>query len=258
MLAFMRVLQKSDADIALMAEGGRILARIMRDVADNARPGMMLAALDRLAHRLMIDAGGDPAFLGYRPDGALRPYPASICASVNEVVVHGVPSKYVLQEGDLLKLDFGLRFKGFCTDAALTVPIGKISSVARRLLETTQKALEAGIEAARPGNHLGDIGFAVNLIVSHSGFRVVKGLTGHGIGRALHEEPVVLNYGRMGDGILLKKGMVLAIEPMTSIGSDIIVQREDEGYATKDGSLSAHFEHTVAITEQGPKILTVL
>lgn len=249
---------KTKEEIELMRQSGQILAGVIEKVGQNAREGVSLIQLDRLANRLIKEAGATPAFLGYQPEGAEKPYPATICASLNEVVVHGVPTGRILKSGDILKLDFGLFYKGFCSDSAITVAIGEISEEAAHLIETTKKALYAGIREARIGNRLGDIGFAIQSVVERNSFKVVRGLTGHGIGKALHEEPVVYNSGQTGKGLILKSGMVLAIEPMTATGNDRIVQRKDESYATADSSLSAHFEHTVAVTESGPQILTVV
>lgn len=250
--------RKSEEVIQLMAKGGAILANVMHEVATNAREGVSLAQLDRLAHNLIIKAGATPAFLGYRPEGALKPYPATICASINDVIVHGVPTKYRLKPGDLLKLDFGLFYKGWCVDAATTIGIPPVSAEASKLIRVTSGSLEKGIKAMKPGNHLGDIGYAIERYVKRNGFNVARGLTGHGIGRQLHEDPPVLNVGRPGRGELLEVGVVLALEPMVTAGTDQIEQLEDESYATADHKPSAHFEHTVAVTRNGPKILTQL
>lgn len=250
--------RKDKETIKIMAEGGAILAHIMREVGQNAREGVSLLQLDRLANRLILGAKAKPAFLGYRPEGAQKPYPATICASVNEVVVHGVPTKYVLRQGDLLKLDFGLFYNGWCVDAAVTLGVPPISPEAQKLMQVTREALEHGINTMQAGNHLGDIGYTIERHIKKNGLKVVRGLTGHGIGKRLHEEPPVLNVGRPGRGELLMPGVVLALEPMVALGSDHIVQREDESYATSDGKLSAHFEHTVAVTENGPLVLTMI
>jgi methionyl aminopeptidase len=242
-----------------MREAGKILAGIIKYVKEAARPGVSSADLDALAEELIRKSGCKPAFLGYRPAGAEKAYPATICASVNDVVVHGVPGKYVLKSGDILKLDFGLIYppaNGFNVDAAITLAVGKASKNAQRLIETTRQALINGIEQAQVGNHLGDIGWAIQSFVEKNGFSVVRGLTGHGIGRDLHEDPPVYNHGRQGEGLLLQPGMVLAIEPMVSVGKGDVIRLDDDSFATKDHSLSAHFEHTVAITSRGPIILT--
>ncbi len=247
---------KTKEEIAIMSVGGKMLADVIRKVSDEAREGVSLKALDTLAEKLIRQAGAVPAFLGYRPHGAGKPYPATICASVNDIIVHAVPTQYKLRSGDVLKLDFGLRHEGFCLDAAVTVAIGKVSAEATRLIETTKKALLLGIKAAQPGNHLGDIGAAIATYVRGKKFGIAEGLTGHGIGHELHEDPSVYNFGKTGAGMELVPGLVIAIEPMTTVGSGKLVQLPDDSYATADSSLSAHFEHTIAITEKGPMILT--
>lgn len=241
-----------------MREGGRILAHIISEVSLNVREGITLLQLDNLASRLIRKAGATPAFLGYRPEGAQKSYPATICTSLNEVVVHGVPTHYALRKGDLLKLDFGLFYRGWCVDAAVTIGILPINSEAERLIQVTRKALDYAIEVMRPGNRLGDIGYAIESCVKNGGFKVVRGLTGHGIGKRLHEDPPILNVGRKGKGELLETGMVFALEPMVSAGGDHIIQEKDESYATADRSVTAHFEHTVAVTKDGPQVLTLL
>jgi methionyl aminopeptidase len=248
---------KTREEIAIMAEGGKRLGAVLARLAKEVKPGVTTLALDRMA-REWIEAKGDaPAFLHYRPAGARKAYPYTVCASVNSVVVHGQPSKYELQEGDILKLDLGLKHKGLYLDAAVTVPVGAVSREAKKLLTVTRDALAAGIKAAKPGHTLGDVGFAIHQLVTKNGFSIAHGLTGHGIGRALHEDPSVFNFGRKGQGEEIIPGMVLAIEPMVAVGGGEIEQLEDEGYGTVDGSLAAQFEHTVAITENGPKILTL-
>ncbi|MDP1689474.1 MAG: type I methionyl aminopeptidase [bacterium] len=250
--------RKSTETIKLMREGGAILAHVMHEVGTNAREGISLLQLDRLANHLIIRAGAKPAFLGYRPAGATKAYPATICASINDVIVHGVPTKYKLQRGDLLKLDFGLFYKGWCVDAAITVGIDPISTEASKLIKVTKEALDKGIKAMCAGNRLGDIGYAIHRHVKKNGFNVADGLTGHGIGRKLHEDPPVFNVGKRGKGDLLETGVVLALEPMVTVGTSLIRQLADESYVTADHKLSAHFEHTVAITKDGPLVLTQL
>ena len=249
-------LVKTPSEIAKIAAAGKILAAVMREVAGLVRPGVSLSLLDDAAYRLITEAGAKPAFLGYRPSGSARAYPASICASLNDVVVHGVPSGRILREGDVLKLDFGLKRGGFFTDAALTVGVGKISAEAARLIKVTKEALELAIKECRPGKTLGDIGFVIDAHAKKNGFKTVRELTGHGVGLELHEDPVVPNRGKRGEGLRLEEGMVLAIEPMLSAGSEEIIQTEDDAYATADGAPSAHFEHTVAITPAGPLVCT--
>lgn len=241
-----------------MAEAGKILAGVMKQVVAEAKKGVRLIALDNLAFGLIKEAGAEPAFLNYRPEGALKAYPSSICASVNEVVVHGIPTEYMIREGDLVKLDFGVRHKGYCADAAMTVGIGAISKVASDLLEATRGALFAAIREMITGNTLGDVGATIQEYVEKRGFKVVRDLTGHGIGKKLHEEPSVYNYGIRGEGMVLEPGMVFALEPITAVTTNRVRQAADDSFITADGSLSAHFEHTVAVTHGGPRILTVL
>jgi methionyl aminopeptidase len=239
-----------------MAEGGRRLGAVLQHLRAEVRPGVTTLALDRIARKLIVDGGDVPAFLNYRPEGARRAYPYTLCASVNNVVVHGQPSKYVLLEGDLVKLDLGLKHKGFYLDAAVTVPAGKVSAEAKKLMAVTEESLYAGIKAARSGRTLGDVGYAIERVVRKNKFSVAEGLTGHGIGRTLHEEPTVFNYGDRRTGMKLLPGMVIAIEPMVAVGGGEITQLLDESYGTADHSWAAHFEHTVAITKDGPMILT--
>ncbi len=240
-----------------MREGGRRLAEVLATLAREAREGMTTRALDRRAYQMIHALGAKPSFLNYRPAGARKAYPYTLCASMNRVVVHGQPSDYVLRDGDLLKLDLGLVYKGFHTDSAITVPIGAVSRDAKRLMRATEEALDAGILEAHAGNTLGDVGAAIEKTAKKNRCAVAEGLTGHGVGRELHEEPTVWNTGRAGKGEPIVEGLVIAIEPMFTLGKGAIAQIRDESWATADGSLSAHFEHTVAITEDGPEILTV-
>ncbi|MDR3581872.1 MAG: type I methionyl aminopeptidase [Candidatus Pacebacteria bacterium] len=252
---------KTPEQIEIMAEGGRRLAAVLALLRRETKPGVTTLELDRIA-RMKIEAGGDkPAFLHYRPAGARKAYPFTLCASVNDVVVHGQPSGYVLREGDILKLDLGLRHQGLYLDSAITVPVGgmgKVPKEVQRLILVTEESLALGIKEAKPGKRLGDIGYAIENIVLKNGFSVAEGLTGHGIGENMHEDPSVFNFGDRHTGMLLKEGMVIAIEPMVAIGSGDIVQLKDEGYGTVDRSWAAHFEHTIAITAKGPRILTVV
>lgn len=252
------MLIKTPEEIEKIRKAGKILAQVAKTVLARAEEGTSLKILDDLAKELTVKAGAKPAFLGYQPYGAKKPYPCSICASVNDIVVHGVPNIYRLKSGDILKMDFGVVLDGWHADAAWTVGIGKVLPTAQKLIKVTEKALFAGIKQAKPGHTLGDIGWAINNTVSEAGFRVVEGLTGHGIGKELHEDPSVFNNGKKGAGITLKPGMVLAIEPMVSAGTSEVLQGKDDSFATADGSLSAHFEHTIAITDRGPEILTLI
>ncbi len=247
---------KSAQEIKGIAAAGKILAKILRIISREAKVGAKLSDLNKLAYRLTKQEKAQPAFLGYKPDAASKPFGASICASVNEVVVHGFPSDYKLISGDVLKIDFGVEHQGFFADAALTIAVGKVSKETEYLIKTTKMALAKAIKIAKAGNTLGDIGWIISKTAEKSGFKIIKDLTGHGIGLKLHEEPTIYNFGEKGKGIELKPGMVLAIEPMFSISTDKITQKPDESWATADSSLSAHFEHTIALTEKGAKILT--
>ena len=249
---------KAPAEIAVMAEGGRRLACILAELKKAAKPGVTTAALDARARELLDETGTTSAFLGYRPSGAADGFPAALCASVNETIIHGIPSPYVLREGDVLKIDMGLIHEGFYLDAAITVGIGKIDAKATALMRATREALDAGIKAARPGATLGDVGAAIAARIGKDGFSVAQGLVGHGIGRALHEDPNVFNVGRPGEGEELRPGMVIAIEPMAAAGKGRVKQLKDDTFVVADGSIGAHFEHTVAITDKGPQVLTQL
>lgn len=248
---------KTDAEIELMAEAGRRLAYVLKELRKAVRPGIATNDLEKKARQLLKEVDAKSAFLNYRPYGALKPYPAALCVSVNDAVVHGLPSDYVIKGGDLVSIDMGLIHEGFYSDSAITVGAGPVSKDAARLIRATDEALSAGIKQAKPGNTLGDIGFAVSARVEKEGFAVVETLTGHGIGRELHEDPYVFNVGKKGEGEKLKPGMVIAIEPMVSMGSGRVKQLKDDSFATRDGSLAAHFEHTVAITKNGPRVLTL-
>lgn len=248
---------KTPQQIEVMHEGGRILAAILREVASTAKPGMTTRELSARTARLIRANGVQPSFLGYRG------YPDVICLSVNHQAVHTPGSDYVLKDGDLLKLDFGVLKGGFHTDAALTVlvasePDASAHREKRRLMQVTQEALEAGIAQCRPGNTLGHVSAAIGRTVAEGGFSIVRELGGHGVGRKLHEEPWIPNYGKEGDGPVLRVGDVFALEPITAIGKNWKIEDGPDGftYQMADGSLSAHFEHTVAVTEQGPVILT--
>ena len=248
---------KNKRDIEMIAKSGRILAEVLEKLSQKAQIGVALDFLDDLARRLIQEAGAKPAFLGYRPGSGHRPFPAAGCLSLNEKVVHGCPSPYQLRSGDLLKIDLGVDYKGYISDAAITLGIGKIMPIAKKLIEAAKKALEAAINEIQPGKHLGDLGFVIETTIKKAGFTVIRGLTGHGVGFKVHEEPTVLNYGKKGEGLELKPGLVLAIEPMACLGKEKLIQRADDSFAMADGKLSAHFEHTVAVTENGSRILTV-
>jgi len=245
------IIRKSSAEIDRMARAGTVVAETLELVGERLRPGVTTAELDRLADDHIRSRGGVPTFKGYRG------YPASICTSPNAVIVHGIPGPYRLEEGDVLSVDVGVTLGGFVADSAYTFPVGEISPDAERLLEVGQAALAAGIEQARAGNRLSDISHAVQRTTEEAGYAVVRALVGHGVGRTMHEDPQIPNFGPAGRGPLLQPGMTLAIEPMINAGSSEIVVLEDRwSIVTEDGSLSAHFEHTVAVTEDGPRVLT--
>ena len=250
---------KSKDDIEIMHEGGKRHAEILRALKEMVTPGMSTLVLEEEALRLVRAHGDKPAHLHYTPKGAPRPFPAVLCISVNDEIVHGIPNEpeKILQQGDIVAIDLSIEHKGLITDSAITVPVGAIDDESRRLLDVTQKALEAGIKAARPGKHIGDIGAAISRVVDASGFSLAEDLAGHGVGFELHEEPFVPNVGVFGEGEELVPGMVIAIEPMVNVGGPEIADTDD-GYTivTADGSRAAHFEHTVAITEEGNIILT--
>ena len=234
-----------------MRKSNALVAAILEELGKKIRPGVRTIELDRLSEAMALKKGARPAFKGYRG------YPYSLCTSVNSEVVHGMPSERELQEGDIVSLDFGILRDGYYGDAAVTVPVGEISPEARRLLRVTEEALYRGISAARAGNRIGDISAAIQGHVEAAGFSVVRDLVGHGIGKSLHEDPQVPNYGSSGRGIELKPGMVFAIEPMVNEGTyRVDVLRDGWTVVTADGKLSAHFEHSVAVTENGPVILS--
>ncbi len=249
--------KKTAEEIARMAEGGALLRAVTVALAEAAQEGVRLKELDALAYKLLKKTGGTPAFLGYKPAWAKKAYTASLCASVNDVVVHGIPSAYRLKQGDIVTLDLGLKYKGLYTDTAVTVAIGEVTDEAKQLIAVTRDALILAIDQCVAGNTVGDIGFAINAYVRKHGLHIVKELTGHGIGKNLHEDPIVPNEGKPSAGARLEAGMVIAIEPMVTMGSGAIIQLKlDESFATKERVLAAHFEHTVAITDAGPQILT--
>jgi len=242
---------KTPEEIKIIAESGKILAAALKLVAKKAKPGVTTRELDKIAETFILSQGAKPAFKGYEG------FYYSLCASVNENIVHGLPSDYVLKEGDIIGLDLGVLYKGYNTDMATTVAVGKVSSQAKKLLSIAEKSLAVGIEKAKIGNTIGDIGEAVQKFAEKNGFGVVRDLCGHGIGRGLHEDPKVPNFGTAGTGVKLVEGMVICIEPMITAGDYNLKKSKDGyGYATRDNSLSAHFEHTIAITKKGPQILT--
>jgi len=245
------IILKSRQEIEKMRKSNALVAAILEELAKKIRPGVKTIELDRLSEQMALKRGARPAFKGYRG------YPYSLCTSVNSEVVHGMPSERELKEGDIVSLDFGVLHDGYYGDAAVTVPVGEISPAARRLLRVTEEALYRGISAVRAGNRIGDISAAIQGHVEAAGFSVVRDLVGHGIGKSLHEDPQVPNYGSSGRGIELKPGMVFAIEPMVNEGTyRVDVLRDGWTVVTADGKLSAHFEHSVAVTENGPVILS--
>jgi len=247
------IVLKSPAEIEKMRKSNRIVAEVLASIKDVARPGIATIELERLCEEELKKRKVRPAFKGYRG------YPYCLCTSVNEEVVHGMPSNRVLREGDIISVDVGVDCDGYYGDAAITMPIGRISEQASRLIDVTEVALRRAIEKAQVGNRLFDISYAVQSYVEEKGFSVVRAFVGHGIGRDLHEAPQVPNFGTPGRGVRLKAGMVFAIEPMINAGgSDIVILDDGWTAVTKDGSLSAHFEHTIAITENGPCILSKL
>jgi methionyl aminopeptidase len=245
------IIRKSAQELDQMEAAGRVVAQTLALVGEHIRPGVTTQELDELAEEFIRSQGGVPTFKGYRG------YPASICVSPNAMVVHGIPGPYTLQEGDILSVDVGVTLGGFVGDSAFTFPVGEVSDGARKLLEVGQAALAAGIEQARPGHHLSDIGHAVQTVTEEAGFSVVRSLVGHGVGRTMHEDPQIPNFGEPGRGPILQPGMTLAIEPMINAGGQDVYLHDDEwSISTSDASLSVHFEHTVAVTETGPRILT--
>lgn len=248
---------KSQKEIAALREGGRRLAGVLKRLAAKVAPGVTTLDLDRHAEALIREAGDEPAFLRYQPWGAQYPYPASVCISVNNEVVHGIPGTTMLKDGDIVSLDLGVRHEGLITDAAVTVIVGSGDEKAKKLVEMTKEALNVGISAIKPGGFVGDIGQAIENLVKPNGFGIVTLLGGHGVGYEVHEEPYIPNYKMKGNGPKLKPGMVLAIEPMLTEGSeDVYLDKDGYTWKTVDGLRAAHFEHTVAVTEKGVEILT--
>jgi methionyl aminopeptidase len=246
------IIRKSAAEIEKMAAAGRIVAETIAHVGEQLEPGITTGELDRIAEEHIRARGGIPTSQGYRG------YPAAICISPNDMVVHGIPGAHTVAEGDLITIDVGVTLDGYIADSAYTFPVGEVSEQAQRLLDAGKEALVAGIAQALPGNRVGDISAAVQRHVEGAGFSVVRSLVGHGVGRSYHEDPHIPNFGQPGRGPLLAEGMTLAIEPMiTAGGPDVYVHEDDWSISTEDGSLAAHFEHTVAITASGPRILTL-
>jgi methionyl aminopeptidase len=253
-----RTILKSPAEIEIMDRANRIIREILDELRRRIRPGVATLDIDRFAEERIVAAGGIPAFKGYRGPAGGREFPGTVCASVNDEVVHGIPSAdVVLKEGDIVSVDLGVLFRGYFGDAAETYPVGEVSGEAGKLLDVTRESLGLGLGAARPGNRVSDIGHAVQRHVEAHGFSVVREFVGHGIGSHLHEEPQVPNFGEPGRGARLLPGMVLAIEPMVNAGAPDVVVSASDGWTarTRDGSLSAHFELSVAVKEDGPMVL---
>jgi len=245
------IIRKSQAEIELMAAAGEIVAATLAVLGELVRPGVTTAELDVQADEFIASQGGVPTFKGYRG------YPAATCLSPNAMIVHGIPGDYALREGDILSADVGVTLEGFVADSAYTFGVGEIAEDTERLLDACKAALDAGIEQCREGNRLSDVSHAIQRVAEDAGFSVVRELSGHGIGRSMHEDPQILNYGEPGRGPVLAEGMTLAIEPMITMGSPEITVHDDRwSISTQDSSLAAHFEHTVAVTTEGPKVLT--
>jgi len=241
----------TEQEIKVLAEGGKILAKILKTLAKKVKPGITTNYLNKVAEDLIFSFKAQPSFKGFNN------FPAALCVSIDEEIVHGVPGQRILQDGDIVSLDLGVRYKGYCTDAAITIAVGKINAKTKKLIAVTEKSLQIAVKQAKAGNHLEDIGWAIQNYVEKNGFNVIRELVGHGVGRNVHEDPQILNFGEKGEGTEIREGMVLALEPMVSMGNWRIKKAGDGfAYKTVDNSLSAHFEHTIAITKKGPKILT--
>lgn len=254
------IIIKTAQEIEILREGGRRLARVLHKVKGMVAPGISTKDLDIYAEKLIKEMGDSPAFLNYTPAGGKIPFPASLCVSVNDEVVHGIPRKNkILKEGDIVSLDLGLKHKGLYTDMAITVPVGSVDQGSKKLMEITERALEIGINAAIPGNTVGDIGYAIEQYIraqKHT-YGIVDILSGHGVGRAIHEDPYIPNFGKRGKGEKLLPGMVIALEPMINNGTKNVILDDDEyTFRTADGKRSAHFEHTILITENDVEVLT--
>ena len=245
------IIRKSKQEIEGMARAGELVYETLQLVAEHLEPGVTMLELDRIAEEHVRSHGGEPTSKGYKG------FPAALCISPNSMVVHGIPTDYRAQEGDLISVDLGVTLNGLVADSAVTLPVGEIDAGAQRLLDVCQDALAAGIEQAQIGNHLSDISHAVQLVVEEAGFSVVRSLVGHGVGRAYHEDPQIPNFGSPGRGPVLQEGMTLAIEPMITAGrAEVYVHDDEWSISSIDESLAAHFEHTVAVTTEGPRILT--
>ena len=255
---------KSEKDLKALREGGKRLAFVLSEVVKLVKPGASARELDILAERLIKEGGDTPSFLNYTPDGAERPYPATLCVSINEEVVHGIPNEddKFLKEGDIVGLDIGLWHDGICVDMAVTVPVGEVSQLAKKLIDTTRESLKVGIKECTIGKNINDIGCAIEKFVKSlkpSGFGIVEELGGHGVGKKVHEKPYIPNFCLGGESPKITEGMVLALEPMLNEGTkEVVLDNDGYTFKTADNKLSAHFEHTVLVTKKGPEIITVL
>ncbi|HLM84513.1 MAG TPA: type I methionyl aminopeptidase [Candidatus Bathyarchaeia archaeon] len=252
---------KSIEEIEIMRQGGRILASVLRRVSETVKPGTVAADLDKLARELIFSSGGKPSFLNYKPGGSGEGYPAALCVSLNDEIVHGLPTeKKILREGDIVKLDLGVEYKKLFTDATVMVGVGKISPVAEKIMRVTKECLDVGIKKIRPGASLNEYGLAVEEHAFRNEFEIVRDLVGHGVGHKVHEAPQVYNYAdRRMNEVILQEGMTLALEPMVNEGTfEIVLAKDSWTYLTRDGKLNGHWEHTVAVTKYGCEILTVL
>ncbi len=251
---------KTDEEIKSLRKGGKILAKILKELAKYSNPGVSTEDINDYALKLVEDFGVEPVLLGYHPEFASRPYPAALCTSVNNTVQHGVPrADEILKEGDIINLDMSIGYEGMIVDSGITVPVGKVDAVSQKLIDVTREALALGIKQAKPGNHIGDISHAVQTFVESRGFSIVEVLCGHGVGHKVHEDPQIPNFGKAGTGPEIKVGNVFAIEPIVNVGGkEVYFDDEGDGYSvyTVDGSRAAHFEHTVAVTSSGPEIMT--
>lgn len=246
------IVRKSKGELETMREGGKITAGCLAALTDAVKPGVTTADLDEIADSYIRERSGTPEFYGYQG------FPRSICASPNDMIVHGIPGSYTLREGDIISIDAGTRFEGFVSDSATTVRVGEISGEVEGLLATTQECLHAATEQVRSGNKLGDVGYAIQSLAEGRGYGVIRDLVSHGVGRQMHEDPQIPNYGKSGSGTRLLPGMTFAIEPMISLGSYEILLDDKDGWSiyTADGSMAAHYEHTIAVTDDGPWVLT--
>jgi methionyl aminopeptidase len=248
---------KTSEELNILRAGGKRLADILHRVAERVLPGATTASLNAYAEELIAECGGTSAFKGYKNRDAHSVYPAALCVSVNNEVVHGIPSERKLQDGDIVSLDIGMCFEELYTDMAITVPVGKVSEKYLKLIQVTRDALERGIKAVHHGARIGDIGHAVQEYAEGQGFSVVRELVGHGVGKKVHEDPEIPNWGKEGEGLKLREGMVLALEPMLNAGgADVKIEKDGWTWVTSDGSRSAHFEHTIVVTKKGAEVIT--